>query len=589
MWRSVGSVCRSSCFVALGVVAGCAPVGPDDLDTVVQGIDITVSPGGSIAAAINRASPGDRILVRAGTYAGGAWIERTGTAAAPITIVSADGPRRAIISGGAEPLRVGASAYLVFDGFEVRGAGNNAVHVDTSHHITLRNLYAHDAGPDGDALKVNQSHHITIESNELARPGARSAAGVNPYQECIDLLDVDDAVVRNNFIHDGGGQLMVVKGGSRNAVIEGNLISQQRAGSTDPAVGLGGWTDANLLGGERYEAINVVFRNNVVMGGTYGAIAVYDVQGGYVAHNLLLNNDRVMVDFRAGNGPAGGSSDVRVVNNLMVDTRGRMPTAYLRSSHTATGFAATYNLFWNNGAAIPTGGLLNPTTQAGHLAANPLITAPAAAATRDTVVASARPGASSPARGSGTDATIAPFLATLDIAGVARGAGRDRGPFALSSTAPPPAPTVRFTVNPTAGAATVASTITATSTNVTSPQYRFWLVSPSGAWTMPCGDYAARSICAFTPSTAGTWQIAVSVRAATSTAQYDATTNELPYTVGAAPGGNRCPETVRTDANGDPRNLAGQIRYCWPGMAKCFCDADNDCYPLSGYVACTPI
>ncbi|MBK8695910.1 MAG: hypothetical protein IPN17_27535 [Deltaproteobacteria bacterium] len=43
-----------------------------------------------------------------------------------------------------------------------------------------------------------------------------------------------------------------------------------------------------------------------------------------------------------------------------------------------------------------------------------------------------------------------------------------------------------------------------------------------------------------------------------------------------------------TNDGRDPRNAAGQIRYCWPGEAKCFCDTDNDCYALEGYVACTP-
>ncbi|MDO9022546.1 MAG: hypothetical protein Q8S73_20240 [Deltaproteobacteria bacterium] len=105
--------------------------------------------GGSIAAAVNRANPGDRVLVRVGTYAGGGWIQRSGTATAPITVVSVDGPRRAAIQGGGESLRVGGSAYLVFDGFEVRNSGDNTVHIDNSHHITLRNLYAHDAGPNG--------------------------------------------------------------------------------------------------------------------------------------------------------------------------------------------------------------------------------------------------------------------------------------------------------------------------------------------------------------------------------------------------------------------------------------------------------
>lgn len=49
-----------------------------------------------------------------------------------------------------------------------------------------------------------------------------------------------------------------------------------------------------------------------------------------------------------------------------------------------------------------------------------------------------------------------------------------------------------------------------------------------------------------------------------------------------------CPETVKKDARGEPRNKAGQIRWCWPGEAKCFCDRDRDCYRLEGYVPCVP-
>ncbi len=50
-----------------------------------------------------------------------------------------------------------------------------------------------------------------------------------------------------------------------------------------------------------------------------------------------------------------------------------------------------------------------------------------------------------------------------------------------------------------------------------------------------------------------------------------------------------CPEAVRPDDRGDPRNAADRIRFCWPGEAKCYCDRDNDCYALEGYVACAPV
>ena len=50
-----------------------------------------------------------------------------------------------------------------------------------------------------------------------------------------------------------------------------------------------------------------------------------------------------------------------------------------------------------------------------------------------------------------------------------------------------------------------------------------------------------------------------------------------------------CPEPVRPDDRGQPRNTAGLVRYCWPGEARCFCDRGNDCYALEGYRPCRPV
>jgi hypothetical protein len=584
-------------------LSACAP--ENDPPTTALGAGVDIVAGSSIAAAINRANPGDRVLVPAGTYLGGGWIERSGTAAAPITIVSVDGPRAAVIAGGTESLRVGASAYLVFDGFEVRGSNDNAIHIDNSHHITLRNLYAHDAGPNGDVVKVNQSHHIVVERSELARPGPR-ASTVNPYQECLDFVDVDDSVIRDNFIHDGGSMLLFVKGGSRNAVIERNVFSQQRAGASDPMVGLGGPTDLALLQGEQFEVINVIFRNNVVMNALVGAIAVYDAQGAYIANNLLLNNDRALVEFRAGNGPAARSENVQVVDNVAVDTRGRMPTPFLLSSHGLTGLVAPYNLYWNNGAPLPTSAVLSLTAQPGHLAVDPLTRVPAAAASRDVILATTRFLAGSQAANTGADTASAPFGVTVDVHLVARGAARDRGPFMLGAVTAPSGATADAGVTSDAAVTTTtrvtsvsfvtsasgvvgrSTVISAQSLGSAAPRYRFAVRAPAGVWSSPCGAYAAATTCAFTPTVAGTWRIRVWARDARSTAQYEATSGEVNYPVTAAVRAT-CPPTepVVVSAAGNPvGTVSGHIRWCFPGEALCYCDADDDCYAEPGYTRC---
>lgn len=48
-------------------------------------------------------------------------------------------------------------------------------------------------------------------------------------------------------------------------------------------------------------------------------------------------------------------------------------------------------------------------------------------------------------------------------------------------------------------------------------------------------------------------------------------------------------EPVVADRNGEPRNAAGHIRWCWPGEPRCTCDRDDDCYRAAGYVPqCRP-
>jgi uncharacterized protein (TIGR03382 family) len=400
--------------------------------------DVHVHPGESISSAVNHASPGDRVLVHAGTYPGSGWIEHSGTEAAPITVLSVDGVHAAILEGGGESLRISNSGYLVFDGLEVRNSGDNAVHIDgQSHHITLRNVYAHDAGFNGDVLKVNQSNHIIVEHSEFARPGARDIPE-NPYQECVDFVDVDDSVIRDNYIHDGGSMLVYVKAGSRNDVMERNVVADQRPGASDPMVGLGAPSDLWALDGEQYEAINTILRNNVIIGGKTGAIAVYDADGAFIANNLLIDNDRVLVEFRAGGGPAALSRNVRVVNNIMLDTRGLMPVAYQRSSHGLEDFQTSNNLFWNAGSAVPNCPLLALDTQPGHMVADPLVTPIAATASRDAILSTVRPHAGSVATASGMNVLAAPYGVIDDILGNARGATMDRGPYVLVGGTPPP-------------------------------------------------------------------------------------------------------------------------------------------------------
>ncbi|MBL8604703.1 MAG: right-handed parallel beta-helix repeat-containing protein [Myxococcales bacterium] len=389
--------------------------------------------------ALRRARPGDRVLVSAGVYPGGGWIDARGTAEAPITVVSAHGLHRAVLEGGREGLRIGdGGAYLVFEGLEVRNTTDNVVHIDgDSHHITLRHLYAHDAGTEGDVLKVNQAHHIVVERSEFARPGRRLPPNENPYQECIDFVATDEVIVRDSYIHDGGGNLLYAKGGSQGVVFERNVIADQRAGAADPMVGLGAVTDRNLIAhGGSFEIYDVVFRNNIVVSGRHGALAIYDGRNVNIANNLFVDNDRVLVEFRAGNGSAARSEGVRLVNNVFVDTRGSMPGPLVRQSHGVEGLFLSHNAYYNRGQAVPTSALSELAAQDGYLSEDPRIAL--ATGDRRVLMRALRPAEGSPLAASGFDSAAEPYEVTRDISNLTRDGRRDRGPWNLGVALPPP-------------------------------------------------------------------------------------------------------------------------------------------------------
>ncbi len=311
--------------------------------------------------AMNQARPGDLIRIAPGSYTltQQFWIETRGTAVNPIYLI-ADGVRGSVSfrSTGDESFNVGGGAsYLVFEGFEVHDTQSDVFHIqDGAHHITLRNLNLHDAGFDGDVLKINQAHHVTIEGCDLARPGRRPSGNEAFWQEALDLVDVDDTIIRRNFIHDVGNMAGYVKGGSKRALIEENVIDFQRGGADgNPIWGIGGWTDAELLQSEQYEAIDTIFRKNVIAHGAYGGLALFDAKNTLIENNLFLNNAAAIIQARAGNAPRESTDGVTLRNNTIVDTNGRMPVVCELLNHGLTGVTASGNTYWNNDLAIPGG------------------------------------------------------------------------------------------------------------------------------------------------------------------------------------------------------------------------------------------
>jgi hypothetical protein len=379
--RGLGTAC-AVWIAGATVLAACAGGGRARRVASVRG---AAAPAERIAEAIRAARPGDTVLIDPGLYEGSVWVESAGAPGAPIVVRSASGLGTVQLQGGGETLNIGAGAHdLVFEGLELRGSRDNLVHVQGgAHDVVLRDLIVHDAGDDGDGIKVNQARRVLIERVECYRPGRRpDRPDGNPAQECIDLLDVEQVVVQDCYLHDGGNMLVYAKGGSRDVVIQRNIVVGQGPEAIDPCVGLGAWTDRDLLGGREYEAEDVVFRNNLVAHCRAGAVGVYDARRALVLHNSLVDDGPEVIQFRAGNAPRAESRAVWIANNVLVDTGGAMQRPIVRRSHEVADLAVFRNLYWNSGRPV-FAGLTDPAEEPGAVLTDPGLRLPAMpAATR---------------------------------------------------------------------------------------------------------------------------------------------------------------------------------------------------------------
>jgi hypothetical protein len=219
-----------------------------------------------------------RIMVRAGTIAESAapnyWEQRRGTAAAPISIVSADGVGRAQLPS----INMFGVSHLTLDGVAIRSRFD-AFHCERCSYITLkRSAFTgigdplKGAGPQ-EGVKINQSDHMQILDSYLA--GATDNA--------LDLVAVQHATIARNTIAHSADWCAYAKGGSADVVFDSNEVHHCGTGGITAGQGTGlqfmvaPWTN--------YEAYGVRMVNNVLHDVEGAALGV---NGGFAV--LLAGN-----------------------------------------------------------------------------------------------------------------------------------------------------------------------------------------------------------------------------------------------------------------------------------------------------------
>jgi hypothetical protein len=180
-------------------------------------------PFATLRAAGMRATPGTRVLLRAGTYTGTAFLSNLqGSAAMPIAIV---GEGEVILDAGrmGEVLHLSDPRYVVLENLTLQNATLNGLNIDDggtaatpAEFVVLRRLRLRMIGSGGnnDCIKLSGVDRFHVLDSDISSCNAGDA---------IDMVGCHDGVIAHNHIHDtvGSGGIQA-KGGSARVTIHGN-------------------------------------------------------------------------------------------------------------------------------------------------------------------------------------------------------------------------------------------------------------------------------------------------------------------------------------------------------------------------------
>lgn len=273
------------------------------------------NPFHSVQAAVDAATPGTAIIVHAGIYNENVKInhQRSGTTAAPIWLVSGDGPQAAsIVAPSADkPViqALGVDNYVI-SGFNLRG-GYDGIQFSQSgrdftnlvNNVLIQGNVISNVAHDG--IKVGQANNIQILDNKIYDVAS---------EEGIDFVAVNNAVIARNEISNvkGTSAAIFAKGGSSDIKIIDNYVHDVRgdgisAGGnttlTSFRPGVSGFEAKNvLIDGNRIEdvgkrpvsvrgAINVDITDNFLKGSSAYGTAVYITTGGQGTTRPVVSRD----------------------------------------------------------------------------------------------------------------------------------------------------------------------------------------------------------------------------------------------------------------------------------------------------------
>ena len=198
---------------------------------------VTVSPSQIIQTAVNDASSGDVVCVRAGTYHQQVKFRPVD---AGITLQAYPGERPVLDGQGSIPdgkyeglIHVNASNVTVegFDVFNSDGRGIVVAQLSSEtqslQNVVIRNNFVHgstDAGININGNETNQIHNILIENNAVYDNLEKNTNGADNGGSAVAFLETDNSIARGNTIYHNLGEGLVADRWTAGLTFEDNVL-----------------------------------------------------------------------------------------------------------------------------------------------------------------------------------------------------------------------------------------------------------------------------------------------------------------------------------------------------------------------------
>ena len=282
------------------------------------------SPLKTIQAAVNKATAGTAIMVKAGVYHENVKLpsEALGTPENPIWLKSVDGLQAAKVVAVDQTLSTiygfGTDNYVV-QGFEIQG-GLRGIQFSQSgrdftnlvNNVLVIDNVIHDTTDDG--IKIGQADNAYAIRNTV----------YNVVGEGIDILAVNNGFISYNEVYNAKSTAAAIfaKGGSTGVLIDHNYVHDIPLGD---GIGIGGQTGTEYFrpGFATYEAKDVIVSENYVEDVARRPVNVKGAIDSKIIDNYLVGNPEYYAAIAIQMGWAEAptlmySANIEVANNILI-------------------------------------------------------------------------------------------------------------------------------------------------------------------------------------------------------------------------------------------------------------------------------